>query len=553
MRCSRPLVLVATISAVAMLGIFSLQHTPRAQSDAPQAYAGPNVTVGGEVSSSGAVERSPAAIDADAALAPSGASPAFAAERRPTMPRPQYDALKAAANAQAPMSTLARADAATPSAETPTLGAVNFLGAKEGAVGANSYPSDDDADVSSAQIAQITNSSLWVFNKAGTLLATRSLNALLGTADFVGDVQVLFDSTWRRWVLTADDFTLPPSSFGYLWLAVSQTNSATGGWFVYRISFGGGVFASPNFLDFPHLGMDQDALLFTSNIFSNANGQYMGTTAFAIAKARAYNGLGFSFPAFTPGLIGTLMPPVQLGAPWYSQYPLDYFAVADPTSGVNLYTMINAGKSVPFLTGPVHISGTAAFNMPASAVQPGCINTIDTLDGRFQNACYQVPPFSSFPNGLLYCVHTVGPHPTPLWYALNPSTNSVASAGFFSRSGTSDDFNPAIAADAAGNIFVTETATDPTGAVKPQVLFGGAVAGNPVTLSSTPAAGSSVCLSANVTSKTDSTQRWGDYSAARFDPATSISGTPGHIIGWITNQKVVGASAWGTKIAKVRQ
>jgi hypothetical protein len=548
MKRSKLLVSLATVGVVAILGVFALQRAPRAQSEASPRYAGPDIPATGTVSASGPVERTPEAIAADAALAPSGPMPAVALEVRPTIPRDRYAALKAAANAQAPISKPIIAGAAGPSATTPTLGAVNFAGAKEGLIGRNEFPSDDDMDVSGAQIAQVTNASLWVFNKSGTILAQHSLNTLLGTTHFLGDPQILFDSTWKRWVISVDDFSNLGSSFNLLWLAVSKTSDATGAWFVYAIGFSGGPFTAPNFLDYPHLGMDQDALLFTGNIFNNTTGSYVDTTAFAIAKARAYNGYGFSFGAFT-GLIGTLMPPVQLGAPWYSQYPFDYFAAAVAGSGVSLYTMSNAGKSGYSLSGPVSIPGTN-FSVPPNAVQPGCADALDTLDGRFQNACYQVPPFSSFSDGLLYCVHTVqlGAFPAPLWDAFNPATNTVSSSGFFFLSITSDDFNPAIAADAVGNIFVTETATD-TGK-KPMVLFGGALAGNAVTLNATPASSSLVCLTGN---GAGSPQRWGDYSAARFDPATSFSGTPGSIIGWITNQKVAGASAWGTKIAKIKE
>ena len=141
-----------------------------------------------------------------------------------------------------------------------------------------------------------------------------------------------------------------------------------------------------------------------------------------------------------------------------------------------------------------------------------------------------------------------------MWYAFNPSTNTFASTGDFFFSATSDDFNPSIAADALGDIFVTETATDPTGSLKSMVLFGGALNGNPVALNKVAPAGlSSVCLSGNSSPAARSPQRWGDYSAARFDPATSSSGTAGSIIGWITNQRVAAFNAWGTKIAKLRQ
>jgi hypothetical protein len=543
MRHSRWLVPLVAVSVAATLGVFALQRAPRAQSEAPPRDAGPNILATGTVSASGPVERTPEAMAANEGLAPSGPVPAAVLEARPTMPRAQYNALKAAANAE---TAVLRAPDNSPVAETPNLTAVHFPGATEGVIGVNEFPSDDDMDVSGTQVAQITNASLWVFNKSGTILGQHSLNALFGTTDFLGDVQILHDSTWKRWVLTSDDFTS-----SVLWIAISTTSSATGGWIVYRVS--AGAFGPPNFFDYPHLGMDQDALLITGNVF-NASSAYIGTDAFAIPKARVYNGLGFSVPIFSLGTIDTLMPPVQLGAPFYGHFPADYFAVAAAGSGVSLYTMINASTG-PSMFGPAAIPSTN-FSMPPSAVQPGCANTIDTLDGRFQNACYQIPPTGGFSDGLLYCVHTVGsgPFPLPVWYAFDPSTNTIASSGEFFFSATSDDFNPSIAADALGDIFVTETATDPTGSLKPMVLFGGALKGNPVALNKAAPAGlSSVCLSGNSQPTGTSPQRWGDYSATRFDPATSSSGTAGSVIGWITNQKVAGASTWGTKIAKIRQ
>ncbi len=542
MKHSRWLVSLAAASVAATLGIFALQRAPRAQSEAPPRNAAPDIAATGTVSASSPMERNMEAMADDAALAPSGPVPAAALKVRPTMPEAQYDALKAAANAE---SAVSKAPGNSPVAETPNLTPVNFAGAKEGVIGVNEFPSDDDMDVSPSQVAQITNASLWVFNKSGTILKQRSLNGLFGTSDFLGDVQVLYDSTWKRWVLTSDDFTSSA-----LYLAVSTTNSATGGWFIYRAV--GSSFGPPNFLDYPHLGMDQDALLVTGNVFNSSN-VYVNTVAFAIPKARVYNGLGFSVPVFT-GLTATLMPPVQLGAPFFGHFPADYFAVAVAGTGVSLYTMTNA-STAPAMSGPVSIPSTN-FSVPPSALQPGCTNTIDTLDGRFQNACYQIPPSGSFSDGLLYCVHTAGitGFPVPVWYAFNPSTGTVASGGEFFFSDTSDDFNPSIAADALGDIFVSETATDPIGILKPMVLFGGALTGNAVALNkTTPAGVSGVCLSGNSSPTGTSPQRWGDYSAARFDPATSSSGTAGSVIGWITNQRVAGANAWGTKIAKIRQ
>ena len=533
---SKWVISLTVVSAAALVATLVNQGT---------ANAGPTIKAAATISAAPGVERASETIAANAALAPSGAMPALlSTSPLPTMPADQYAALKAAANAAA---GLPKAQAVAAPINAPVIsGGINFQGAKQGAVGTSLFPSDDDMDVSGSQVVQLTNSSMWVFSKTGTILLQTSLNSLFGTGHFLGDVQVLFDSTWHRWVVMSDDFT--NSS---LWLAISKTNSAvSGGWFIYH--FSGADFVAPNFLDYPHIGMDQDSILFTGSVFDDTE-VYIDTDVFAIPKARLYNGLGFGVPVFELGTIGTIMPPIQLGTPFFGHFSADYFAVAAAGVGLSLYTMVNS-STTPSISGPNAIASTN-FSIPPNAIQPGCANTIDTLDGRFQNACYQIPPTGGFTDGLLYCVHTINfvSFPAPKWYALNPSTDTVVSSANFFLSATSDDFNPAIAADALGDIFVTETATDPTGSKKPMVIFGGALAGNSVTLNPTPAGASSVCLSGNSVPANSSPQRWGDYSAARFDTATSVNGTPGQVIGWVTNQRVAGTAAWGTKITKISQ
>ena len=80
-------------------------------------------------------------------------------------------------------------------------------------------------------------------------------------------------------------------------IAVSTTADPTGTFFIYNLNV---TFFVNDFFDFPQLGMDQDAVLFTANIFNGPN--FHGADFFAVAKARLYNGLGFSVPVFT-GLV----------------------------------------------------------------------------------------------------------------------------------------------------------------------------------------------------------------------------------------------------------
>src|SRR5207253_2277842 len=115
------------------------------------------------------------------------------------------------------------------------------------------------------------------------------------------------------------------------------------------------------FFDFPQLGMDQDAVLITANIF-NGN-TFLGADFFAVAKARLYNGLGFSVPVFT-GLVGTLAPPIV------RDQNASTFLIAAPPEGTTLskYRATNTSKTPTTLVGPVNIS-VPAYTVPPSAHQ----------------------------------------------------------------------------------------------------------------------------------------------------------------------------------------
>ena len=87
--------------------------------------------------------------------------------------------------------------------------------------------------------------------------------------------------------------------------------------------------------DFPQLGIDQDAVLFTANIFPAAGG-FAGADFFSVAKAQLYNGLTFSTSIFT-GLDATLAPPIV------RDQNASTFRIAAPPSGTALtkYTATN--------------------------------------------------------------------------------------------------------------------------------------------------------------------------------------------------------------------
>ena len=474
--------------------------------------------------------------------------PPAGAINRPTIPLDEYNALKAMATSGGPKPRGA-SSATVPAAPAFTT---NFQGAVQGENGKGFVPPDVDSAVGPTQILQPTNSSLDVWSKAGVHLRSLSLNGFVGNfTDSLGDSSAMYDPDYNRWVVLIDDFSnLTGSGKPQYYIAVSQTGDATGAFFIFPVFFNVGT---GNFFDYPHLGMNGDALLLTVNLFNNSTGAFIGPYMWAIPKQKAYNGLGFSVPAFAAAAsTGTIMPPFQINTLSYSQ---DFFVAAPvgaSKTALLKFTMVNSDRSNVSVSGPVSIPLPTSYTTPPPNASQTCTGsnpqlTLDTLDGRFQNRSYQY-------GGYVWQVNTVtlGSFPAPRFYQLRGDTNTTVQTGLFFLSGTSYDFNPHIAANSASSAMVTFSATDPTNAKNAQVMFGGRTSATP--LNSMPVgvslASSTTCLVDNFDPNFNR-QRWGDYSVVNLDSSNLSSG-----IFWITNEYVIGNSSnatdhWATQFARV--
>jgi len=457
----------------------------------------------------------------------------------------QYIAAKAAAASA--VSSPVRPTAIGPLAPTFTT---NFTGAAEGENGDSLVPPDVDAAVGRSQILQPTNSNIDIWSKTGVHLRSINDNGFVGNfTDTLGDGRAVFDPVYNRWVVLLDDFTnLTGSGMPVYYLAVSQTSDAAGAYFIFPGSL---ALPAGEFVDFPQLGLDQDTLLITANMFNNTSGAFIGPIAFAIPKAQVYNGLGYNVKLFSvsPTICAfcTLAPPLV-----EDNNGNDFFVAAPITSGVTAikkFTMTEAGRSNVAFAGPVNIT-VASYSVPPPNANQTCTGSnsqlqIDTLDGRFENRSYQY-------GALLWQTHSTnqGGHSVPVFYEFNTTSNTVAQQGTFSQSSTSFDFNPHIAASTASSAIVTWTATDPTAGKDALVMFGGRTASTATgTMPVGPAiAGSTSCLVSNF-DPAFGNQRWGDYSAVNLDPVAF--GTF-----WVTNEKIAGTSSnatdhWSTHFGKV--
>jgi len=384
-------------------------------------------------------------------------------------------------------------------------------------------PPDTHGAVGLFEYVETTNSHIDIFDKTDpTNRTSLSLAAFFGYfTQGLFDARVIYDSIWNRWVVTADAFPESPTVQRFF-IAVSTTESALGPFFVYNVNVD--VFGNNDFWDYPQLGMDQDSVIFTANIFPAAGG-FSGADMFAVAKARLYNGLGFSVPLFT-GLEATLAPPIVL-----DQNSNTFLIAAPGGNTLKLYTLRNASTAGVTLSGPVDVA-VDPYDVPPPAPQPGTNATLDTLDGRFVNASTQVGDF-------LWQVHTIrlGSFAAPKYYQINTTANNVVQSAFFFASATSFDFNASIATNADNDVFLNWSSTDPPNDVNAQVRFSGCDHNDGACF---PGAGTAV-----VTSPTFFTGgRWGDYSAVTVDPSNSRQA-------WLVNEEIEPNADWGSHIARI--
>jgi len=445
---------------------------------------------------------------------------------RPTMDGSAYDAAKAqAANSYVPGAVKPFTEAFAPLV-TPVIKLTNFNGHSSSQ---GLRPPDTHGAVGTTHFVEVTNSHIDMYQRTNAVSLPLVKSVTLATffnytTRTLFDPRVVYDSTWHRWVVTVEAFA-ESATVQRFFIGVSTSNDPTGSFFIYNIDVN--FFNNNNFWDFPQLGMDQDAVLFTANIFSGNT--FLGADFFAVAKARLYNGLGFSVPVFT-GLVGTLAPPIV------RDQNSKTFLLGAPPSGTTFrkYTALNTSNAFDITLSLTNVT-VPAYSVPPDARQPGTAKRLDSSDSRFVNASTQ--------NGVdLWQTHTIafGGFPAPKFYRINTTTNTVTQSGFYFASGTSDDFNTSIAANSSGNCFVTYTSTNAGAGINAQVRLSGKANGD-AGISAGPNAFTSTTF---YHPSSDNPERWGDYSAVTTDPLNPNNA-------WLVNETInPGGLLWGSRIVQ---
>jgi hypothetical protein len=462
----------------------------------------------------------------------------------PTMGQAAYAAAKA--RAAPSLGQPAPASLLSPILQAPATltEAANFLGVNQSQAG-GAYPPDTEGAAGPQHFVEITNAHVDIYLKAAPNTRVNGNGSGVTLKAFFGDrpetlfdPRVIFDPVGQRWILSADTFAESPTE-QYFFFAVSQTADPTGAYYIYDVNVGDEVVTAGEVeWDFPQVGLDQNALIFTANFFHGNT--YVDSRLFTVPKSQVYNGQLPTPPYLFKDLKYTLSPPLVL-----DNNPNTYVVSADtalsPT--VALYTLTKTGAippDPPTLTGPVYIP-VAAYTVPPNAPQPGTTSLIDTSDCRFVNVSTQI-------GNSLFQVHTIniGGCARPKFYEFDPVHLSVIQSGTFSRSSTSYDFNASIAANRRKDVMVTWSATDPTNSINAEVHYSGRLHTDPAGVIPGPG-GVLYTSTSNLTGNGGSTQRWGDYSAVSLDPADSSASTT-----WIVNETILAPNTWASQIGSFK-
>ena len=394
-------------------------------------------------------------------------------------------------------------------------------------------PPDTDAAAGPTQIIEVVNSTITIYTKAGVQLSQQPLDTFFGGgATGLFDPVVSYDELSKRFIVAAlqeDDATVT----SFLWVAVSNNTTATGGFTeIQKIDVKETV-PSNLWGDYPKLGWNADAVVVTLNMFTfpaaSAGGAIhaqivtLQKTTLLDANPATLTKFQVDRPEFT--LAAATMHGAVAGGPMY-------FVSAVGGNNVEVLKMTNILNAAP--TFAATTLAVNAYGATPLAVQLGAGGTIDAGDTRMLNAEWR--------GNKLVSSHTVGIGgvATARWYQFNtaPAVPTLTQQGNITPGAGIHTYYPAIAIAANGSLGMSYMQSSATQFVS--MFVTGRLAGD--ALGTMEAA---VLTKAGTKTYSDFSgppHRAGDYSGIGIDPATGSF--------WAANEYATSAANnnWGTWI-----
>jgi hypothetical protein len=438
-------------------------------------------------------------------------------------------------------------------------------------------PPDQALCVGSGQVMEAVNAALTVYSTGGSRqIPVVSLGEFFGILHgqlippIVFDPSCQFDQQVRRWFVVATEVDLDQRSGtptgSHLFLAVSKTSDATGGYAIFAVTTTAGDATDhgcPCVDDFPTIGADAHGLFVTTNRKTLSTGRGNGAQIYAVAKrglaaAAAGSGPPPVLVSFDAGSVGgapaavvhpAITPPGGAFPPGRQYFVSLAYAASTAHHRIAVWALAGTrslNSAHPRLRLSHAVLETLPYARPPKTVQKPGPHPLGQSVGepvRPLDSGLEVPRQVTFAAGRLWTSTdtAIGPRGGPrrtgvLWLVITPSFDGRAVGGPVSRqgylaAGTNSLLYSAVAVNARGGgamvMSLAGPATYPTAAYA--AVRGGRVRG-PVRIMARGARpyDAQTCYRAfdgNLALLRGC--RWGDYSAARAD-------AQGHI--WIATE-----------------
>lgn len=399
-------------------------------------------------------------------------------------------------------------------------------------------PPDTQVAVGPNHVVATVNTTIRISDKAGNPLLTQDLSAFfspLSVNQLKADPVVTYDEVSGRFIIGVLDITPSFTSTDLLY-AVSDSSDPTadtngdGRAFseMRRIDFG-----SRNFGDFPRLGWNADAVVFTVNVFRGNT--YTGVRVVNIAKtADFFDGNPNTGSVTTTNLSATthytLVPSVMHGS--VAGDPMWLVEESSQNNDDNLSRIrvvkMTLGATPTFTSTDLSVN---AYTPPPEADQPGSPNSMTTNgEASILNAEWR--------GGRLVASHIIGLSTDGAahvrWYEFNTNTAlpTLTQQGTFYPGSTIDTYFPAIAIAANGTIGLTFMQSSATQYVSMYVTI--KTLADPPGIMETP-----VLVQAG--QDTYAGSRAGDFAGISVDPTNDTF--------WGANEYIPANDFWGTFVA----
>jgi len=402
-------------------------------------------------------------------------------------------------------------------------------------------PPDPTMAAGPNHIGTVVNSTINFYTKTGVPVLESSMSSWFASLAPPGgpfDPKIVYDAQAGHWMIIALA-TDNVSQAVYL-LSVSQTTDPTGGWWNYKINNvtlqGGSAWG-----DYEDIGFDGNAsgaVYISSNQFSFSAGFFTTTQLTTIAKSEVYSGAALTLFK-TTGLTNSdgskafTIRPARSLSPTSAEYMIN--SRSGSGTSVTLWRVNPAFPAAPTITRQANVN-IGFYTVAPNAKQPGCANTLDTIDSRIFNAVYK--------NGMLYAGFTErhnwggGNVAAARFLKIDTASNTAVVNETYGADGLSYWF-PAVTVDGAGNIisvFARSGVNEFAG-----IHYSGRLTTDSATQPSALLKAGAECITGS---------RWGDYFGISVDPVNNANV-------WVYGEwakDVPGVSPiwdWGTWVGRV--